>query len=67
MLWIAGALRTIILGAALGVIGLSFDDTAWAIVGGILVLVGIFWLVAFPRGRLGRRAKIRYAPIDPDA
>ncbi len=49
-MWIAGALLMILFGAMLGYIGLALDDMlAWAIVGGILVLVGIFLLVWFWR------------------
>ncbi len=50
MLWIAGAVCMILFGALLGYIGLALDDMlAWAIVGGILVLVGIFLLVWYRR------------------
>ncbi len=49
-MWIVGALLMILFGAMLGYIGLALDDMlAWAIVGGFLVLVGIFLLVWFWR------------------
>ena len=48
MLWIVGVCM-ILFGATLGVIGLSLDELTWSIVGGILVLAGIFLLVSFRR------------------
>ena len=41
MVWVMGTICMIILGAALVVIGLYLPMIAYAIVGGILVLVGI--------------------------
>ena len=41
----------IFFGVALGVIGLSVDMLGYAIVGGIMVLGGIFWLVSVHRQR----------------
>jgi hypothetical protein len=49
MVWIVGALCMILFGATLGVIGLSLDVLFWAIVGGIMLLAGIFLLVSFRR------------------
>jgi hypothetical protein len=47
MVWIVGALCLILFGAGIGVIGLSLDMLGYAIVGGIMVLAGIFLLVSF--------------------
>jgi hypothetical protein len=49
MVWIIGALCLILFGAGIGVIGLSLDMLGYAIVGGIMVLAGIFLLVSFRR------------------
>jgi hypothetical protein len=49
MVWIVGAVCLIFFGTTLGVIGLSFDMLGYAIVGGIMVLAGIFLLVSFRR------------------
>ena len=49
MVWIVGAVCMILFGATAGVIGLSFDMLGYAIVGGIMVLAGIFLLVSFRR------------------
>jgi hypothetical protein len=49
MVWIVGALCMLVLGATLGAIGLSLDVLGWAILGGIMVLAGIFLLVSFRR------------------
>jgi hypothetical protein len=49
MLWIVGALCLILFGAGIGVIGLSLDMLGYAIVGGIMVLAGLFWLVSIRR------------------
>jgi hypothetical protein len=49
MVWIIGAICMILFGAALVAIGLLLPMLAYAIVGGILVLAGIFWLVSFRR------------------
>ena len=50
MVWIVGAVCMILFGATLGVIGLSLDMLAYAIMGGIMLLAGIFLLVSFRRG-----------------
>ena len=47
MVWIVGALCLILFGAGIGVIGLSLNMFGYAIVGGIMVLAGIFLLVSF--------------------
>ena len=47
MVWIVGALCLILFGAGIGVIGLSLNMLGYAIVGGIMVLAGIFLLVSF--------------------
>jgi hypothetical protein len=49
MVWIVGALCLIIFGAGIGVIGLSLNMLGYAIVGGIMVLAGIFLLVSIRR------------------
>jgi hypothetical protein len=49
MVWIVGALCLLLFGAMFGVIGLSLDMLVWTIVGGIMVLAGIFLLVSFRR------------------
>jgi hypothetical protein len=49
MVWIIGAFCLILFGAGIGVIGLSLDMLGYAIVGGIMVLAGIFLLVSFRR------------------
>jgi len=49
MVWIVGALCLIVFGAGLGVIGLSLDMLGYAIVGGIMVLAGIWMLVSIRR------------------
>ena len=55
MVWIVGALCMILFGAGIGVIGLSVDMLGYAIVGGILVLAGIWMLVSLRRhSRYGR-------------
>ena len=46
MVWIIGAICMIFFGAALVAIGWSVAMLAYAIVGGILVLAGIFVLVS---------------------
>jgi drug/metabolite transporter superfamily protein YnfA len=51
MVWIIGAICMIIFGAVLVAIGLSLPMLGYAIVGGILVLAGIFWLVSIRRSR----------------
>ena len=50
----------IFFGVALGVIGLSVHMLGYAIVGGIMVLGGIFWLVSVHRQR-------RYLGAKPEA
>jgi hypothetical protein len=49
MVWIVGALCLILFGAGIGVIGLSLDMLGYAIVGGIMVLAGIWMLVSLRR------------------
>ena len=49
MVWIVGAVCMILFGATLGVVGFFLDMLAYAILGGILVLAGIFFLVSFRR------------------
>jgi hypothetical protein len=49
MLWIVGALCLILFGAGIGVIGLMLNMLGYAIVGGIMVLGGVFLLVSFRR------------------
>jgi hypothetical protein len=51
MVWIIGAICMIFFGAGLVVIGLSMSMLGYGIVGGILVLVGIFLLVSVRRSR----------------
>ena len=53
MVWIVGAICMIFFGAALVAIGLSMTMLGYAIVGGILVLAGIFLLVSMRRTRRG--------------
>ena len=49
MVWIVGAVCMILFGAGIGLIGLSLGMLGYAIVGGIMVLYGIFLLVSFRR------------------
>jgi hypothetical protein len=49
----------IFFGATLGVIGLSFAMLGYAIVGGIMVLAGIFLLVSFRRRAWGNITPLR--------
>lgn len=49
MVWIVGAICMIFFGAVLVVIGLSMTMLGYAIVGGILLLAGIFLLVSMRR------------------
>ncbi len=51
MVWIIGAICMIFIGAGLVAIGLSVPMLGYAIVGGILVLAGIFLLVSVRRSR----------------
>ena len=51
MVWIIGAVCMIVFGAALVAIGLSVAMLGYAIVGGILVLAGIFLLGSIRRSR----------------
>ncbi len=51
MVWIIGAICMIVFGIALVAIGLSLPMLGYAIVGGILVLAGIFWLVSIRRSQ----------------
>ena len=59
MVWTVGAVCMIIFGATLGVIGLSLDMLGYAIVGGIMVLAGIFLLVSFRRWARGNIPPLR--------
>jgi hypothetical protein len=49
MIWIVGALCLILFGAGIAVIGLSLDLLGYAIVGGIMVLAGIWMLLSIRR------------------
>ena len=49
MVWIVGALCLILFGAGIGVIGMVLDTLGYAIVGGIMVLAGLFSLVSIRR------------------
>jgi hypothetical protein len=49
MVWIIGALCLILFGAGIGVIGLSLGMWGYAIVGGIMVLAGLWMLVSLRR------------------
>jgi hypothetical protein len=49
MVWIVGALCLILFGAGIGVIGLSLDLLGYAIVGGIMVLGGVWMLASLRR------------------
>jgi len=49
MLWMVGALCLILFGAGIGIIGLVLDMLGYAIVGGIMVLAGIWMLVSLRR------------------
>jgi len=49
MVWIVLALCLILFGAGIGVIGLSVSMPGYAIVGGIMVLAGIWMLVSLRR------------------
>jgi hypothetical protein len=49
MIWIVGALCLILFGAGIGVIGWSLDMLGYAIVGGIMVLAGIWMLLSLRR------------------
>jgi len=49
MVWIVGALCLMVFGAGLGVIGLSLGMLGYAIVGGIMVLAGIWMLLSIRR------------------
>ena len=49
MIWYIGAICMILFGATGVAIGLYLPMYAYAIVGAILVLGGIFWLVSFRR------------------
>ena len=54
MVWIIGAVCMILFGAALVAIGLSVAAFGYALLGGILILAGIFLLVSMrrPRGNM---------------
>jgi len=49
MLWIVGALCLILFGAGIGVIGLSLAMLGYAIIGGVMVLAGLWMLVSLRR------------------
>ena len=49
MVWIVSALCLMLFGVGIGLIGLSLDILGYAIVTGIVVLAGIFFLVSFRR------------------
>jgi uncharacterized integral membrane protein len=49
MVWIVGALCLMLFGAGIGVIGFSLGMLGYAIVGGIMVLAGIWMLVSLRR------------------
>lgn len=50
MVWVVGAICMILLGAGAVAIGLLLPDMwGYAVLGGILIVVGIFLLVAFRR------------------
>jgi hypothetical protein len=49
MVWLVGAICMIFFGAAAVAIGLYLPMLGYAIVGGILVVAGIFLLVSFRR------------------
>jgi len=51
MVWIVGAICMVFFGAALLAVGLSVAGLGYAIVGGILMLAGIFLLVSIRRSR----------------
>jgi hypothetical protein len=51
MVWIIGAVGMIIFGLALVAVGWSVSMLGYAIVGGIMVLAGIFLLVTMGRSR----------------
>jgi hypothetical protein len=59
MVWIVGAVSMIFFGIALVVIGLVVDMLGYAIVGGILILAGIFLLVSMRRSRGNRSPVLR--------
>jgi len=49
MVWIVGALCLILFGAGIGVIGLSLAMLGYAIIGGVMVLAGLWMLVSLRR------------------
>jgi hypothetical protein len=49
MVWIVGAVCMILFGGGIGVIGLSLGMLGYAILGGIMVLYGVFLLVSIRR------------------
>ena len=53
MVWIVGAICMIFFGGMLVIIGLSVSMLGYAILGGILVIAGIFLLVSMRRTRRG--------------
>ena len=54
MVWIVGAVSMIFFGIAFVVIGLVVDMPGYSIVGGIVVLAGIFLLASMRRSRGNR-------------
>ena len=57
MLWMVGAICMILFGGGIGVIGLSLGMSGYAILGGIMVLYGIFLFVSVGRHTRFGRAK----------
>ena len=59
MVWIVGAVSMIFFGLAFVVIGLAVGMLGYSIVGGIVVLAGIFLLVSMRRSRGNRPPLLR--------
>jgi hypothetical protein len=59
MVWIIGACCMMFFGACLVAIGLSVGMLGYAIIGGVLVLAGIFLLVSMRRSRGNRPPVLR--------
>ena len=59
MVWIIGAVSMVFFGIALVVIGLAVDMLGYSIVGGIVVLAGIFLLASMWRSRGNRPPLLR--------
>jgi len=49
MVWIVGAVCMILFGGGIGVIGLSLGMLGYALLGGTMVLYGVFLLVSIRR------------------